>query len=81
MAEEKGALCREEGVEGLRFWENWIVDDHSDEMIDDDIKCDPVIEVDPIQQNLEDVSHFPRHAPAFLPPHYGIESNPQRRFI
>lgn len=22
MAEEKGALCREEGVEGLRFWEN-----------------------------------------------------------
>ena len=24
MAEEKGALCREEGVEGLRFWENWI---------------------------------------------------------
>ena len=26
MAEEKGAICREEGVEGLRFWENWIVD-------------------------------------------------------
>ena len=25
MAEEKGALCREEGVEGVRFWENWIV--------------------------------------------------------
>lgn len=25
MAEEKGVLCREEGVEGLRFWENWIV--------------------------------------------------------
>ena len=24
MAEEKGALCREEGIEGLRFWENWI---------------------------------------------------------
>jgi ESCRT-II complex subunit VPS36 len=24
MAEEKGALCREEGVEGLKFWENWI---------------------------------------------------------
>ncbi len=26
MAEERGALCREEGVEGLRFWENWLVD-------------------------------------------------------
>ncbi|KAI9821226.1 MAG: hypothetical protein M1827_003960 [Pycnora praestabilis] len=26
MAEERGVLCREEGVEGLRFWENWIVD-------------------------------------------------------
>ena len=26
MAEERGALCREERVEGLRFWENWIVD-------------------------------------------------------
>ena len=25
MAEEKGALCREEGIEGLRFWENWFV--------------------------------------------------------
>lgn len=25
MAEEKGALCREEGVEGVRFWENWFV--------------------------------------------------------
>jgi ESCRT-II complex subunit VPS36 len=24
MAEEKGALCREEGIEGLKFWENWI---------------------------------------------------------
>jgi ESCRT-II complex subunit VPS36 len=27
MAEEKGALCREESIEGLKFWENWIVDD------------------------------------------------------
>ena len=27
MAEEKGVLCRDEGVEGLRFWENYIVDD------------------------------------------------------
>ncbi|KAI9888151.1 MAG: hypothetical protein M1823_000086 [Watsoniomyces obsoletus] len=26
MAEERGALCREEGVEGLRFWENWLVE-------------------------------------------------------
>lgn len=25
MAEERGALCREEGVEGLKFWENWLV--------------------------------------------------------
>ncbi|KAK0641710.1 EAP30/Vps36 family-domain-containing protein [Cercophora newfieldiana] len=24
MAEEKGVLCREEGIEGLRFWENFI---------------------------------------------------------
>jgi ESCRT-II complex subunit VPS36 len=24
MAEEKGALCREHGVGGLRFWENWL---------------------------------------------------------
>ena len=24
MAEEKGALCREEGVEGIKFWENHI---------------------------------------------------------
>ncbi|KAL8940557.1 MAG: hypothetical protein Q9216_002744 [Gyalolechia sp. 2 TL-2023] len=25
MAEEKGVLCREEGVEGIKYWENWIV--------------------------------------------------------
>jgi len=24
MAEEHGVLCREESVEGLKFWENWI---------------------------------------------------------
>ncbi|RYP30951.1 hypothetical protein DL767_005993 [Monosporascus sp. MG133] len=24
MAEERGVLCREEGIEGLRFWENYI---------------------------------------------------------
>jgi ESCRT-II complex subunit VPS36 len=27
MAEEKGELCREESIEGVRFWENWIVKD------------------------------------------------------
>ncbi|KAI9720256.1 MAG: hypothetical protein M1812_003074 [Candelaria pacifica] len=26
MAEERGALCREEGVQGLKFWENWLLD-------------------------------------------------------
>lgn len=26
MAEERGALCREEGIEGTKFWENWIDD-------------------------------------------------------
>lgn len=25
MAEEKGALCREPRLDGLRFWENWLV--------------------------------------------------------
>lgn len=24
MAEERGALCREQGIDGVRFWENWI---------------------------------------------------------
>lgn len=27
MAEEKGFLCREDGIEGLRFWRNWLVID------------------------------------------------------
>lgn len=27
MAEEKGALCREQGHDGVRFWEQWIVPD------------------------------------------------------
>lgn len=27
MAEDKGVLCREEGVEGLRFWENFFMDE------------------------------------------------------
>ena len=59
MAEEKGALCREEGVEGLRFWENWIVHDDSDEgMNDDGISVEPLYDVDPIQQNLEDMGLF-----------------------
>ena len=31
MAEEKGALCREDSVEGLRFWENWILNLDEDE--------------------------------------------------
>ncbi|CAZ84428.1 unnamed protein product [Tuber melanosporum] len=26
MAEERGALCREVGVEGVRFWRNWFVE-------------------------------------------------------
>ena len=25
IAEEKGVICREEGVEGVRFWENWML--------------------------------------------------------
>lgn len=25
MAEEAGALCREQGIDGFRFWENWLV--------------------------------------------------------
>jgi ESCRT-II complex subunit VPS36 len=31
MAEERGALCREEGIEGLKFWENWIDEKHAPE--------------------------------------------------
>lgn len=27
MAEDKGLLCREEGIEGLRFWGNYIISD------------------------------------------------------
>ena len=58
MAEEKGVLCREEGVEGLRFWENWIVKDVSDEDEDDGIDVDPVVDIDPILQNMEDMGLF-----------------------
>ncbi|KAL8908812.1 MAG: hypothetical protein Q9171_005288 [Xanthocarpia ochracea] len=25
MAEERGALCRDEGVEGMKYWENWLL--------------------------------------------------------
>jgi ESCRT-II complex subunit VPS36 len=25
MAEETGALCREQGLDGLKFWENWLI--------------------------------------------------------
>lgn len=25
LAEDRGALCREEGIEGVRFWENWLI--------------------------------------------------------
>ena len=31
MAEERGALCREESIEGLKFWENWIDEKHAPE--------------------------------------------------
>lgn len=31
MAEEKGVLCREEGIEGLKFWLNFLVDIEPDE--------------------------------------------------
>lgn len=27
MAEEQGALCREVGLEGVKFWENWFIKD------------------------------------------------------
>lgn len=29
MAEERGALCREVGIEGVRYWRNWFVEDTS----------------------------------------------------
>lgn len=31
MAEEKGVLCREEGIQGLKFWLNFLVDIEPDE--------------------------------------------------
>lgn len=47
MAEEKGALCREDGVEGVRFWENWIGQEEGRRTIDKD--------VDQVARNLEDI--------------------------
>lgn len=35
MAEERGALCREESIEGLKFWLNYINEDSSDGGEDD----------------------------------------------
>lgn len=58
MAEEKGALCREEGVEGLRFWENWMLDDDTEGEDADGINVDPLYDIDPIKQNLEDMGLF-----------------------
>ena len=58
MAEEKGVLCREEGVEGLRFWENWIEQDDGDEDVDDGIIVDPLYEEDPILKNMEEMGLF-----------------------
>lgn len=55
MAEDKGALCREEGIEGLKFWENWIVDNHGDDDFDDGIKTDAVERIDEVQKNLEEM--------------------------
>ena len=47
MAEEKGALCREDGVEGIRFWENWIGQDENVRSTNTDD--------DAIARNLKDV--------------------------
>ncbi|KAL8825009.1 MAG: hypothetical protein Q9191_004673 [Dirinaria sp. TL-2023a] len=47
MAEEKGALCREDSVEGIRFWENWIGQDENVRAINTDD--------DAIARNLRDV--------------------------
>ncbi|THC99218.1 hypothetical protein EYZ11_001306 [Aspergillus tanneri] len=35
MAEDKGILCREEGIEGLRFWSNYITLEQDPQSIDD----------------------------------------------
>lgn len=54
MAEEQGALCREESIEGLRFWGNWFV--KSTESVDDDgiIVQGPISdEMDSVVKNLQ----------------------------
>lgn len=35
MAEDRGILCREEGIEGLRFWSNYITSDPTPQSLDD----------------------------------------------
>lgn len=51
MAEDNGALCREESVEGLRYWENWITEGED--------FVNPAPEIDPdtlaVTQNLVDL--------------------------
>ena len=51
MAEENGALCREESVEGLRFWENWITEEGD--------MAKPALDIDPetlaVTRNLVDL--------------------------
>ena len=51
MAEENGALCREESVEGLRFWENCIVEE--DDIASFAPQIDP--ETLAVTRNLEDL--------------------------
>lgn len=51
MAEENGVLCREEGVEGLRFWENWLTEPGD--------TVGPALDIDPdtlaVTRNLVDL--------------------------
>ena len=51
MAEENGALCREEGIEGLKFWENWLVDYQ-----DTPVEHEPTVEgTDLVRQGMDNV--------------------------
>ena len=34
MCEERGALCREQGIDGVKWWENWLVDHSSGGEVD-----------------------------------------------
>ena len=47
MAEEKGTLCREDSVEGIKFWENWIGQDEAVLATNKD--------ADAIAKNLKDI--------------------------